>query len=241
MGDFNVNYNSNSNKDLKNAMKANGFKQIVTSSIRITKDSSTIIDLIFVNKPSHYQTVKVIATSLSDHELVFCLRKINTMRFPDRTIKCRNYRSYEPTHILNDANEIDWSPIYNTNDVNKAVSYLQNALTVLFDKHAPLIEKRVRGKPCGWLDDNIKHEMNRRDGLLRRARKLNNENSWREYKNQRNRCTNLVKKAKRNFHKELLREHKFSPRRFWNAIKSIFPTKSNSSTHKSSDMKKTSE
>ena len=47
-----------------------------------------------------------------------------------------------------------------------------------------------------------------------------------------------MKKAKRNFHKELLREHKFSPRRFWNAIKSIFPTKSNSSTHKSSDMKK---
>ena len=80
--------------------------------------------------------------------------------------------------------------------------------------------------------------MNRRDGLLRRARKLNDDNSWREYKNQRNRCTNLVKKAKRNFHKELLREHKFSPRRFWNAIKSIFPMKSNSSTHKSSDMKK---
>ena len=131
--------------------------------------------------------------------------------------------------------------IYNTNDVNKAVSYLQNALTVLFDKHAPLIEKRVRGQPCGWLDDNIKHEMNRRDGFLRRARKLNDDNSWREYKNQRNRCTNLMKKAKRNFHKELLREHKFSPRRFWNAIKSIFPTKSNSSTHKSSDMKKTSE
>ena len=183
MGDFNVNYNSNSNKDLKNAMKANGFKQIVTSSTRITKDSSTIIDLIFVNKPPHYQTVKVIATSLSDHEMVFCLRKINKMRFPDRTIKCRNYRSYEPTHILNDANEIDWSPIYNTNDVNKAVSYLQNTLTVLFDKYAPLIEKRVRGKPCGWLDDNIKHEMNRRDGPLRRARKLNDDNSWREYEN----------------------------------------------------------
>ena len=32
MGYFNVNYNDNSNKGFKNAMKVNGFKQIVTLS-----------------------------------------------------------------------------------------------------------------------------------------------------------------------------------------------------------------
>ena len=141
MGDFNVDYHrKNCNKNFKDIMKVNCFKQMITSSTRITEDTSTLIDLLFVNKPSNFPTANVIATSLSDHEIIFCSRKINTHKHPNRTIKCRNYRVYDHHQLQNDANNIDWSPIYGMYDVNRAVDFLQSNLKSLFDKHAPLIE-----------------------------------------------------------------------------------------------------
>ena len=97
MGDFNINYNSRGNKQFKDMMKMNGFKQIITSPTRITKESSSLIDLIFVNNPAHFPSSKVIASSLGYHEMIFCLRKINFQTYPiltlsaeitDPTIQC---------------------------------------------------------------------------------------------------------------------------------------------------------
>lgn len=83
-------------------MTLNGFTQIVNSPSHITKETSTMIDHIFVNKPSFFPTVCVASTSLSDHELVFCRRKINTIKFSYRTIKCRDYAKYNPNELKND-------------------------------------------------------------------------------------------------------------------------------------------
>ena len=208
---------------------------MITSSTRITEDTSTLIDLLFVNKPSNFTTAKVIATSLSDHEMIFCSRKINTHKHPNRTIKCRNYRVYDHHQLQNDANNIDWSPIYRIYDVNRAVEFLQINLKTLLDKHAPLIEKRVRGKPCEWLNEDVKQKINRRDILLRRARRLKDDQSWRAYKNQRNLCNNAVRKAKSTYHRNMLEENKLSPKKFWNVIKSIFPLRSKSSAFQLKD------
>ena len=92
--------------------------------MRITEDTSTFINLLFVNKPYNFPTAKVIATSLSDHEIIFCSRKINTHKHPNRTKKCRNYRAYDHHQLQNDANNIDWSPIYGMYNVNRDVEFL---------------------------------------------------------------------------------------------------------------------
>ena len=68
--------------------------------------------------------------------------------------------------------------------MNKAVQYLTNELNTVFNSHAPLIKKRIRGKPCPWIDDSLKREMNKRDCLLRKARSANDESSWNDYKKQ---------------------------------------------------------
>lgn len=238
MGDFNVNYENNqTHGEFKSMMTQNGFKQIVKSATRITKDTSTLIDLIFTNRPSTVPTVSVVSTSLSDHDMVGCTRKINFQKYPHRTIKCRNYVNYNHEKLIKDARNIDWQPIYdNNNDVNTAVKYLIVKLKELFDFHAPIVEKRVKGKPSEWLDESIKTEMNRRDALLRRARKSKNINFWREYKKQRNKCTGKIKKARASFHQRMLNDTRLSPRKFWNTIKTIFPNKGKAKSPSSSDI-----
>ena len=48
----------------------------------------------------------------------------------------------------------------------------------IFEKHAPPIEKRVKGRPCPWMNNELKTTLNRRDVLLRRARKTNEDADW---------------------------------------------------------------
>ena len=232
MGDFNVNYendnDSRSHFDFKNIMSFHGFKQIISTPTRITKDTATLIDHIFVTKPSSFPISCVVSTSLSDHDFVYCCRKINTIKYSYRTIKCRNYRAYNSANLRDDVRSIDWLPIFsNYSDANKAAEYLSSKLKDTFDRHAPLIEKRIKDKPCEWLDDTIKKEMNKRDKLQRKARGSKSNARWAEYKRQKNRCTNLIRRAKSTYYRDALNEHeRVSPKKFWKTIKSIFPTKS---------------
>ena len=238
MGDFNVDYSRKTIcKDFKNMMSVNGFKQLVKTATRITKDTSSLIDLIFVNKQNNYPTVNVVSTSLSDHESIFLTRKINTQRYPARVIICRDYSKYNPDLLTNYIRQTDWSYIYNSNDVNKSVEYLTIKLKNAFDKHAPVIEKHVRGKPCLWIDECLKRQMNKRDQLLRKARTNNDEVSWNEYRVQRNRCTRDVRKAKASYNQRMLNDNRLNPRKFWNTIKSIFPNKSKASSSRAENTK----
>ena len=159
--------------------------------------------------------------------MICCIRKINAQKYPYRTIKCRNYANYNPTNLVNDVKNVNWLPIFETGtDVNSAVQYFTEQVKVSFDKHAPIISKRVKGRPCKWLDNSIKKEIDKRDRLLRKARKSNDENIWWTYKKQRNKFNNIYsKKAKASYHHTILNDTRQNPRKFWNAIKSIFPTK----------------
>ena len=150
---------------IKEIITANGFKQIINEPTRVTDTTSSLIDLVFTNCPVNITQTHVIISSLSDHNMIGAVRKINNFKHPSRTIKCRNYAKYDHRKFRNDVSEIDWSPVYNSNDVNVAVTHFNSALCKAIDTHATLIEKRVKGRECKWLNAEIKREMNARDQL----------------------------------------------------------------------------
>ena len=226
MGDFNVNYlEHNKNKDFKSIFTLYGFKQLIKKATRITQTSQTLIDIIVSNQPSYISETAVFATSISDHDMVGCIRKINTARFFPRTITCRNYKSYLPDNLIKDLQNVDWKPLYNIRNVNEALTFFNKILVSLADKHAPPIKKKVRGKPCPWMNENLKHKMNKRDQLLRRARKTNNTEDWESYKQLRNKCTIQMRNEKSKYQRNLIQESSLNPKNFWRTVKSIIPMK----------------
>ena len=226
LGDINVNYLSkSSHKDLKDIFITHGLDQLVKEPTRITNETKTLIDVIMTNKRSSVQLTKVIPLSLSDHDCVMCVRKINFHKTPFRTIKCRDYSKYNHRDLARDVENYDWSPVDTANNVNTAWDYLNQALTYIVNQHAPLITKRVKGRQCPWLSHKVKTIMNTRDKILRKARKSNKECDWSMYKRLRNMCNNKVKQAKQKYHKDLLMENRKHPAKFWQCIKQIFPAK----------------
>ena len=177
MGDFNVNYNdTSSNTMFKTIVKLFGFKQLMKKCTRLTETSSTTIDLILSNAAQNISAVDVV------HDMVACIRKINHQRYNPRMIKCRDYKNYDHNELCADMINTDWQPLYEILDVNKALDYLNNILGETFSKHAPLIEKRVKGRKCEWLTSELKRLLSEGDKLLRKARRTKDPADWRAYK-----------------------------------------------------------
>ena len=115
--DFNVNYlKANEHKDFKVLFRLYGFSQMIRKATRITRESSTLIDLITTNNPSMISKYDVFQTSLSDHNIVGSIRKLHHVKYSPKVITCRNYSAYDPNTMNEDFKNVNWQPIYDTSN-----------------------------------------------------------------------------------------------------------------------------
>jgi hypothetical protein len=128
--------------------------------------------------------------------------------------------------MIKELNDIDWKPLYESTNVNSALSWFTQTISTVFDRHATQMTKRVRGRKCQWMNTEIRKLIRERDFQLKKARKTKCDNDWSIYKQSRNRCNNMMKHAKAVHHKNMIRENASKPERFWKCIKEIYPTKS---------------
>ena len=105
LGDWNTNFVSKHStipecKQLESSFKLLQFTQIIKEPTRVTAESRSMIYLIATN---HRQNIKdsgvITGTSLSDHEMSFCVRKIN-WKAPLQQKTFRNYANYNPDKFL---------------------------------------------------------------------------------------------------------------------------------------------
>ena len=73
----------------------------------------------------------------------------------------------------------------------------KSAFVSVADRHAPIIQRRVRGiDNCPWLNKEIKSVMRQRDYFHSKARKTNDSEDWPSYRCHRNSVSNAIKKGK---------------------------------------------
>ena len=121
IGDFNCDFSAvrssqSECKQLKCLFKTLNYTQIINSPTRITPESSTLIDLIATNNPQNLSTSGVLSSSLSDHELTFCVRKLNWMRFPAEIKTFRNYANYNQEDFCAELFNVNWDDVLQPND-----------------------------------------------------------------------------------------------------------------------------
>ena len=103
MGDINIDYlKKDDHKVIKDIFGVNGYKQLLRSAIRTTSSSATLIDVILTNEPSTITNSETINASLSDHDIIACVRKANNIKHEADTTKCRDISRYNVDFINND-------------------------------------------------------------------------------------------------------------------------------------------
>ena len=152
--------------------------------------------------------------SIADHELIGCIRKMHNIKYESKTVRSRDYKNCVPENLITDIRQIDWNILYQCNDINVAANIFTASLKSIFDRHAPIRNKTVKGKPSPWLRKDVKRLVDNKNRLYRKARKTKTDTDWEAYKLARNRCNGKIQKAKRKYHRDLIEENEKNPKKF---------------------------
>ena len=100
-----------------------GMTQFIKKSTRVTLDSSTLIDHIATTNCNNIAESGVLEINLSDHYLVYCIRKLHGgVKRQHKYITSRQRKNFHQDAFLSDLSEVDWEEIVaNALDIDDAV------------------------------------------------------------------------------------------------------------------------
>ena len=207
LGDLNINLINSQKSHIPNGIKRyqefcslHGLKQLITSPTRVTENSSSLLDHILTNSTDRVSQSGVVDTSLSDHQLIYCTRKISRNKFnAHKYIRVRSLKNYNQSLFLEKLNEINFPDYSKFETVNDAYSDFVGKVTSVIDEIAPMKEIRVKNNSPDWFDAEIHEEIETRDKLFAKFKKSKKSNDHKNYKKARNKVQHLINKKKENF------------------------------------------
>ena len=149
-----------------------GLKQLIKVPTRTTTSSSTIIDHILASYPQRVTQCGVIDISLSDHQLIYCTRKISRIkRGSHKQIQFHSFKHYTVNLFEQELLKLNFPNYQNYNEINEAYNDFIQKITSVIDKVAPIKERRVKQNSQEWFDGEIADEIKNRDKLFKKFKK----------------------------------------------------------------------
>ena len=128
-----------------------------------------MIDHIITNNEEYLTHHGVLTTSLSDHNLIFTIRKIDRHRGPPRYIQTRSLNNFNEAKFIQDIQNTNWPMPKDSDEINHIWEDWKPTLQAVLDGHAPCRVKRVRNATSPWVNQHLKKEMYDRDILKKKA------------------------------------------------------------------------
>ena len=117
------------------------YEQLIKDPTRVTKDSASLIDHFYTTKPDYIASSGVKIITISDHYLIYGVRKFQATKQSPRIIEYRDFKQFNETHFL-----FELQSSINLNleywDPNDSFSIWKNTFLNIVNRHAPL-KKRV--------------------------------------------------------------------------------------------------
>ena len=236
LGDLNMNL-INSQKHTPNGIKRykefcslHGIEQLLTLPTHITNNSSSLLDHILTHSDDRISQFGIVNVGLSDHQLIYCTRKITRTRLnTHKYVKMRSLKYYSEDLYVKKLKEIDFPDYSNFKDINEAYSDFTGKVASVIDEIAPIKEVRVKSNSQDWFDAEINEEIERRDKLLTKFKKSRSHSDNENYKKSRNKVQHMIKDKKKNFVIGKLNDNIGKPKELWKSLKSLgLPSKANS-------------
>ena len=193
-------------KSLKNFYTSYQFKQKIRTSTRVTDKTSTLIDHLATNRPSHIIKSGIVIKGISDHDMVYGMRKISckTNNAP-KIIKSRQLKNNNKDLFKKDLANADWESIMEIKNIHDMFFEWEKLVVSILDKHAPIRQHKVRNKYAPHINAELKRKMTQRDFYKRKHRSTKDPQDWQEYKKLRKIVNREIDKAKKDYfmHKNL--------------------------------------
>ena len=76
--------------------------QVLTEPTRVTRTSKTLIDVVITNSKERLNRTGAYPLSISDHYLIYAIRKIGIPRGRPRFVEARNFKHFEESKFKSD-------------------------------------------------------------------------------------------------------------------------------------------
>ncbi len=229
LGDFNCDYlkidTCKQVGDLKFICDMHQLTQLIDLPTRVTAQSKTLIDLFYTSKYELFNESGVIQTSLSDHYMIYAIRRAKPMKGQHKTINYRSFKDFDEDNFISDLSDLPWDDIERIDNVDEALNVWYSMLFDVVDKHLPKKSKRAKSSPSPWLSSEIKQCMHNRDHLHRVATRTNDIVDWQAYKCARNKVTSMIRSAKCKYYKTVIQESGNDSGKLWQTLRSVIPSK----------------
>ena len=209
---------------MKDFCQSSNLSQLIDSPTRITEHLSSIIDLIFTNSQSITDSGSLYF-GLSDHNLIYCIRKCKRPKFLPKVISYRNLTNFNKQLFLDDLNKADWSLFFNSIDVVEATLAFNNIVSEIADRHALLSHKKVKGKAAGWINEDFLTAIKEHDYLLKVASLSRKPSDWSAFKRRQNYVNKLKSRLKGGYYANEIDNTRDDPKKLWKRIKQLIPDK----------------
>ena len=129
----------------------------------------SLIDHILTNSKEKVRNYSVTSSGISDHDLIYCTRKTNTVKTgKHNTISIRSYRKYSKELLLERLTKKDLSDYSTFNCINAAYTDLATALQDIVNEIALMKDIWVKGNSKRWFDSDIMVAIRVREKLKER-------------------------------------------------------------------------
>ena len=132
---------------------------------RLTPTSTKLISIDFklTNTPKNISRPVVIHLGISDHSLVYAVRKFIPPKGRQKTPEVRNFKNFIENYFIRDVYQLPWDIVYQFVDLNICWQVWKSLLLDTLNRHAPICHKRIRNNSVPWTNPQIKQLMRIRD------------------------------------------------------------------------------
>ena len=125
----------------------------------------------------------IIHTEISDHSLVFAIRKIGVFQKEENVTEIRNMKNFNEKNFVDELINLHWEYVFFFgHDPNTMWEIWKEHFLEVLNKHAPLQRRKHRFKKVPWINSLI----HTRDKLKRKAIISKLKIDWSNYKKTRN-------------------------------------------------------
>jgi len=211
--------------DLFNLFVSHGLIPVITRPTRITHNSATLIDNIYIKLKQNKLKSGIITTELSDHLPILALYgKNNKVRTQPISKIIRKLTEGNIVEIKTRLENYDWQTLNNL-DSNEAYNTFLDVIIRTLDEVAPMktiiiSAKRIIREP--WITKGIIKSSNNLDKLYKRCLNKDKDHPfYTAFKNYRNKFNKIKKRMKQQYYHDLFHKYSKDIRKSWEVLRSI--------------------
>ena len=211
-GDMNCNLmkeGDNDTKHIKHIYNSFSYTQLTENATQTTVDTMTLIDHLATTRPMTISDKGVIPCGISDHDATFLVRSMRIPRIKthSKIRKARKFKNFGNYLFLKDLEALNLDEIKNiTKDPNQMWSLWKNLFLGVLDKHAPIIEIKIRDNNLPYVASEMRQLIRTRDHLKKKANQTISKYIFQPYQQVRRKVSYGIRKLRSDYYTKKIKE-----------------------------------